>query len=105
MRLSILRSSSTRRALVRANAAASDLLAAGYSQHALDTILRERFRLIPGLRTLDDLTARELVQVSMTLTRLKSWKPDCNASEPPLQDPISKTPPPSQIALFGEAPA
>lgn len=92
-----------RRARVRADAALTDLAAAGYPRAAINTILHEHFHIVSGLRSLDDLNARDLVQVSMTLTaRLASWrKPHCNAPKTHCKTPISTIPLPSQIALFG----
>jgi len=64
-----------RRLLWNIDQARSRLNAAGYPAAALDKILRQRFKVIPGLRTVADLETEELVNLLRTLTaRARSWK-------------------------------
>lgn len=64
-----------RRILLRIGETLSDLGQAGYPDLSLDTILRERFKVIEGVRTITDLETRELTKLLWTLNaRLASWK-------------------------------
>jgi hypothetical protein len=64
-----------RRVLWRIGQARAGLNSADYPTKAVDTILRQRFKVIPGIRTIADLETRELVNLSRTLTaRLASYK-------------------------------
>jgi hypothetical protein len=81
-----------RRVLARVGQALADLNAAGYPPHSLETILTTRFKIITGVRTIADLSASDLVNLSRTLTaRLATWKkrfdsPAHAASAAALQD-------------------
>jgi hypothetical protein len=64
-----------RRVLARIGPALAALEDAGYPQHSLDTILKTRFKVIEGIRTIADLETPELICLSRTLTaRLAAWK-------------------------------
>lgn len=64
-----------RRLLVRIGELFSDLDAAGYPPHSIDTILKKRFKVIPGLQTIPTLETPELVNLLRTLSsRLATWK-------------------------------
>jgi hypothetical protein len=64
-----------RRIISRIGQVMSELTGAGYPHHSLDTILRVRFKVIEGIRTITDLETPELVNLSRTLTaRLSAWK-------------------------------
>lgn len=64
-----------RRILARIGEAISELSEAGYPSHSLDTILRTRFKIVAGIRTIADLPTLELLNLSRTLAaRLASWK-------------------------------
>jgi hypothetical protein len=63
-----------RRILARIGEAIAELNHAEYPQHSLDTILRARFKVIPGVSEVADLDTRELINLSKTLAaRLASW--------------------------------
>ncbi len=64
-----------RRILSRIGQAIAELDQAGYPPRSIETILRIRFKVIKGVRTLPDLDTPELVNLSRTLSaRLSSWK-------------------------------
>jgi hypothetical protein len=57
----------------------TDLRRSNYSAAALEKILRVRFKIIPGARTLADLETSKLTQLLYTLRgRLKAWRAWCS---------------------------
>jgi hypothetical protein len=63
-----------RRYVVKIGILLAELGEAGYSEHSLNTILRERFKIIRGVNTVTDLETPELLNVIRTLTsRLATW--------------------------------
>ena len=73
-----------RRILWRIGQVLLELRQAGYPDHAVETILKQRFKVLSGVKTMAQLATPELVNLSRTLTaRLASWK--------------AKAPPPNQL--------
>jgi hypothetical protein len=90
-----------RRILAIAREAMSDLLASGYPPRAVDTILRERFHIVEGVRAIADLDTDELLNLSRTLTaRLASWN---KLPKTPLQPPSKAVARPIFQDLFGNS--
>jgi len=53
----------------------AELDAAGYPPHSIDTILKKRFKVIPGIQTIPTLETPEMVNLIRTLSaRLATWK-------------------------------
>jgi hypothetical protein len=64
-----------RRITSRIGVLLAELGKAKYPSHSLNTILRERFKVIEGVNTITDLETRELLNLVRTLAaRLASWK-------------------------------
>jgi hypothetical protein len=64
-----------RRYVVKIGILLAELGEAGYAEHSLNTILRERFKIIHGVNTITDLETPELLNLIRTLTsRVASWK-------------------------------
>ncbi|HEX4122327.1 MAG TPA: hypothetical protein VH619_17055 [Verrucomicrobiae bacterium] len=64
-----------RRIVSRLGIILAEMGEAGYPEHSLNTILRERFKIIEGVNTITDLETRELLNLVRTLSsRLASWK-------------------------------
>ena len=70
-----------RRLMAGIEAAKADLLAAGYAPAAIDTIMRERFKLIDGASVIKDLPTEELRNAIRTLkSRLATFKRKASAT-------------------------
>jgi hypothetical protein len=63
-----------RRLIYRIGLALAELSEAGYAPKAIETILRTRFKVIAGAKTISDLDTVELVNLLRTLSsRLSTW--------------------------------
>ena len=80
-----------------ANQALRKLRAAGYPERSIETILIDRFKVVPGVSAIEDLPTDELVKLAITLdTRLKTWHRRDSSAEPPCNGHSTDVPSPVQ---------